>query len=383
MEFTYASIPKINSALSVRRYGFANPTRPYKVVADYLETIFAPFLHLVTFNTTLERLSKNEGTGKWELVLRKTDAQSKGEVKDFWWKEEYDAVVVATGHYSVPNIPKIPGLDEWYKKYPHKLEHSKQFRNRDDYVDQTVVVVGGSVSASDYVLDLHTIVRGPLITSHRGLNANPALENVWKLPNVIKKPTISRLVVGDGDEGGRVEFTDGSWVNGVDKLIFATGYKLSYPFIQPNPVTPQNRLGGFYQHVFQIGDPSLSVVGQVRAALSLRVYEYQAVAVARVLSGRGTLPSIEKQKEWEVKRLVERGPTHQFHTLAPDFKEYFEGIRAIAGKNGDEDANELPEWRDEWADLGFKVLELKDLYVKRVARKEELLAREERLLAKL
>ena len=31
MEFTYASIPKINSALSVRRFGFANPTRPYQV----------------------------------------------------------------------------------------------------------------------------------------------------------------------------------------------------------------------------------------------------------------------------------------------------------------------------------------------------------------
>jgi hypothetical protein len=38
----------------------------------------------------------------------------------------------------------------------------------------------------------------------------------------------------------------------------------------------------------KIGDPSLALVGQVRAAISFRVYEYQSIAVARYFAGRGT-----------------------------------------------------------------------------------------------
>lgn len=60
-----------------------------------------------------------------------------------------------------------------------------------------------------------------------------------------------------------MEFQDGTSINGVDKIIFATGYKLSYLFLPFEAVTPQNRLAGFYQHIFRIGDPSLAVIGQV------------------------------------------------------------------------------------------------------------------------
>ena len=233
-------------------------------MAGYLEDIFTKYLHLVTFNTTLERLEKK--SGKWELTLRKSGVLYRGQPRDYWWTETFDAVVLASGHYSVPFVPDIPGLAEFQKAYPGKLEHSKQFRSRDQYVGKTVVVVGGSVSASDIVVDIHTVVREPLYVAQRGLNANPALDNVWKIPRVQKKPTIAKLST---ENGGTVEFSDGTWVSNVDKVHFATGYRLSYPFIQPdNPVTPRNRLAGFYQHVFKIGDPSLAVVGQVSTITS-------------------------------------------------------------------------------------------------------------------
>ncbi|KAF2112897.1 dimethylaniline monooxygenase [Lophiotrema nucula] len=380
MEFTYASVPKVNSALSVRRYGATNPTRPYQVVAGYLEDLFSKYLHLVTFNTTLERLQKVNG--KWELTLRRSGVVYRGKPQDYWWKETFDAVVLATGHYSVPHIPEIPGIENFYQTYPEKLEHSKSFRSRDDYVGKNVVVVGGSVSASDFVLDTYTTVRPPLVLAFRGENANPALDNVWKLPGVDQKPPIARLSV---ENGGTVEFADGTWVSNVDKIHFATGYKLSYPFLHPNPVTPQNRLGGFYQHVWNIDDPTLAVVGQVRAALSFRNYEYQAVAVARVLAGRGKLPSTAAQQEWEAERLKVRGPTHIFHTIAPDFEEYFNGLRTIAGPPAEgTEAYDLPEWQDDWAVKGFAVLDLKDKYVSRIekTRKRDL-ADDAKVLAKL
>ncbi|OSS48184.1 hypothetical protein B5807_07634 [Epicoccum nigrum] len=375
MEFTYASIPKINSALSVRRFGHANPTRPWKVVADYLEDIFAKHLNRVSFNTTVERVRKNTKTGKWDIILRQSNHRFKGKDRDYIWTESFDFVVVATGHYSVPYIPKIPGIEDWYKRWPERLQHSKQFRSRDAYVDKSVVVVGGSVSASDFVLDTYTSVRSPLIVAQRGENANPALDNVWKLPGVAKKPTISRFTL---ENGGTVEFSDGSWVSGadVDIVYFATGYRLSYPFLEPNPVSSGNRLAGFYQHAFNIDDPSLAVVGQIRAALSFRSYEYQAVAVARVLAGRGTLPPVDEQRKWEENRVARLGPTHIFHTIAPDFEEYFNTLRSIAGPPTEgTEAYELPRWEDEWAKNGFRVLELKDEYVRRIQEKEKFVAK--------
>ena len=375
MEFTYASIPKINSALSVRRFGQANPTRPWQIVAEYLQEIFSRYLHRVTFNTTVESVRKNALTEKWDIVLRQQKPNTEGREQDYWWTESFDAVVAATGHYSVPYIPPIPGIKDWYATWPEKLQHSKQYRSQDDYVNKSVVVVGGSVSASDFVVDNRLSVRQPLVLSLRKQNANPALDNVWKLPGVIEKPTISRFTL---ENGGTIEFSDGSWILGkhVDIVYFATGYKLSYPFLEPNPVTAANRLAGFYQHTFSVADPTLAVVGQIRAALSFRSYEYQAVAVARVLAGRGKLPPTQEQKAWEEERVKRLGPTHIFHTIAPDFGEYFETLRAIAGPpvEGTE-AYELPAWRDDWAARGFRVLELKDKYVQKVAAQEKFLAK--------
>ena len=49
---------------------------------------------------------------------------------------KFDAVIVATGHYSVPYIPNISGLAETSKALPHSFEHSKAFRLPDNYVNK-------------------------------------------------------------------------------------------------------------------------------------------------------------------------------------------------------------------------------------------------------
>ncbi|RDW70983.1 putative dimethylaniline monooxygenase [Coleophoma cylindrospora] len=361
MEFTHTPFPKVNSAGSVEKYGRNNPTRPYEVIAQYLEDLFTPYLHLVTLNTTIEKLEKDGE--EWVVTLRQSRRKRQsGSVYDYWWTEKFDAVIVASGHYNVASIPSIPGLAEFQAKYPERLGHSKAFRSANDYINKQVVVVGGNVSASDLVIDLHQIVKGPLHLAQRG--SNPALKNVWTLPNVKVRPEIVKLSI---ENNGTVHFSDGTNVSNIDKILFATGYRLSYPFIKPNPVTPSNRLAGFYQHIFQISDPSLAVIGQVRAALSFRIYEYQAVAVARYFAGRTSLPSVEQQQDWEKKRLAYKGPSTLFHEIAPDFKDYFNLIRDLAGPPAEEsDAYKLPAWQDSWPEEGFAVLALKDKLVQRL-----------------
>jgi hypothetical protein len=107
----------------------------------------------------------------------------------------------------------------------------------------------------------------------------------------------------------------------------------------------------------------------LKAAISFRVYEYQAVAVARFFAGRATLPGVAEQKDWELKRLAYKGPTNSFHEIKPDFAEYFNWLRRFAGRPAEGTRGyELPAWEDKWGELGFAVLALKDAYWKRLPR---------------
>jgi cation diffusion facilitator CzcD-associated flavoprotein CzcO len=132
MSFTHTPFPEVNSADSVQRYGANNPTRPYQVIERYIEDRFKDYRHLLSLNTTVEKVEK---VGQeWILTLRKAGEPYRGEKQDYWWQEKFDAVVVGTGHYTVPYIPAIWGIDEAVKALPHKFEHSKFFRSPDNYV---------------------------------------------------------------------------------------------------------------------------------------------------------------------------------------------------------------------------------------------------------
>ncbi|KIW12674.1 hypothetical protein PV08_09952 [Exophiala spinifera] len=364
MAFTHTPLPDINSAASIERYGRDNPTRPFRVVAHYLEDVFRDYYHLVSFNTSVERVEKVNG--KWVLTLRRSDHILRGERREYWWQETFDAVVVATGHYNIPAVPQVSGLREAYAARPEAFEHSKAYRSPDDYVGKKVIVVGGNVSAADIVADIQGAVSGPLFLAQRGVNE--FFKPAFQLPNVVTKPQLKEIK--STTKGIEVEFGDGTKVSGVDKVIFATGYRLSYPFLSPDPVTPNNRLAGFYQHLFKIGDPSLTVIGQLKAGISFRVYEYQAVAVARYFAGREAkpLPPPSEQDLWETKRLETKGPGINFHELRLEWPEYYGFLVDLAGPAAAGSFGyELPPWQDKWAELGFSVIQLKDKYWKRSA----------------
>ena len=241
---------------------------------------------------------------------------------------------------------------------------------------QRVLVVGGNVSASDFIQDLHRIVKGPLELSLRG--RNPAIESVYALPNVQTHPTIKSIGPTADGTSFAVVFDDNTTLAGLDYILFATGYRLQYPFLHPNPTTPENHVAGFYQHVFNIDDPSLTLVGQVKAGLSFRVYEYQAIAVARYYAGRNALPlpSTDDQKAWEQERLNKFGPAYGFHTIGPDFEPYFNWLADFAGQPAvGTESYALPRWRDEWAEKGFAILKLKDKYWRELIARDKIQAK--------
>ena len=58
-------------------------------------------------------------------------------------EEEFDYVVVGSGHFSTPNVVSFPGLET----FPGRILHSHDFRNAGEFKGQRVLVVGSSYSA--------------------------------------------------------------------------------------------------------------------------------------------------------------------------------------------------------------------------------------------
>lgn len=154
MSFTQEPLPETLSQQTLQRYGPGAPFRHWSLVRAWVEQIFVRGGHekLVEFNTTVEKAEKKDNG--WLLTLRK---ETPGEATDDWWQEEFDAVVVASGHYNVPYIPTIPGLAEYEDRYPGSIRHSKHFRAAEEFA--------GKVS----VPRIRISCSGPLIlTSHSG-----------------------------------------------------------------------------------------------------------------------------------------------------------------------------------------------------------------------
>lgn len=131
MCFTKEPIPAIVSERTLAQYGSNAPFRHREVIRGWVEGIFVKGSthQLIEFNTTVERAEKQGD--QWILTLRKSTTD-----KNYWWQEVFDALVVATGHFSIPYVPSVPGLVEYDERYPGRIKHSKHFRRIDEFRDK-------------------------------------------------------------------------------------------------------------------------------------------------------------------------------------------------------------------------------------------------------
>lgn len=258
MSFTQEPFPAKLSARSLSEYGPGAPFRHHSAIREWVEGVFARGGHekLLELNTTVERAEKTGG--EWVVTLRK---ETLG--RNFWWQERFDALVVATGHYNVPWFPSIDGLVEYDRKFPGVILHSKHFRSAAKFRDKKVVVVGGSVSAHEVVHEVLGAAQHPVYASVRG---DPIAAFGWEPfdhPHIVVKKGITKFDAATG----RIIFEDGSHLDGVDHVVFGTGYSFSFPFlprVQERVKKAYRRLPGVYQHTWNIDDPTLTFAGMVR-----------------------------------------------------------------------------------------------------------------------
>jgi trimethylamine monooxygenase len=66
-------------------------------------------------------------------------------VNDVMYDEIFDYVVVASGHFSTPNVPYFEGV----KTFNGRVLHAHDFRDALEFKDKDVLIVGRSYSAED------------------------------------------------------------------------------------------------------------------------------------------------------------------------------------------------------------------------------------------
>lgn len=239
---------------------------------------------------------------KWSIVSERlvaSDEESEGIAKPpSGTKErvdEYDHVIVASGRCNTPSLPFIPGL--W--NFRGTVLHSAWYRTPYVFARKNVIVVGNASSGFDICREMAGKVcrvlpfpepwerenspflaslcnsvspeeateawvagkgsqryGGRVVQSVRDVNSPPALDYDPRDPaspewarRIRVVPRIDHIEPPDEEAGsstGKIFFTDGSHLDDVDVIIFATGFYYEIPFLDQtkppfntHPIMPQ------------------------------------------------------------------------------------------------------------------------------------------------
>lgn len=248
----------------------------------------------------------------------------------------YAGVVIANGHHWDPQVPRFSG------RFNGQVLHSKEYKTPDIFAGRRVLVVGGGNSAcdiahdavqqasrvflsmrrsvhfmskysfgkpGDVTLQAMTRLGVPLFVQrmlaglaarvingrpqdlglpapdHRIFDANLTVNSFVpfhiRQGDIAVKPNIASLA------GGKVEFVDGS-TEKIDTIVYATGFKVSFPFIDHTHLNWRDEAPDLFMHQFHPHRDDLAVVGLFQSATGghWALMHYQAQLLARFLAAR-------------------------------------------------------------------------------------------------
>ncbi len=346
----------------------------HEVIARYFSDYAQRFAldRLVRFRT--EVISIQEGEDGYEVASRSLDD---GAMR----RETFSAVVVATGHHHEPSLPNLPG------SFEGPTLHASEYRNPKvpvDFEGRRVLVVGFGNSAVDIASELAErggarsvhlstrrgawvlpryllgrpidgkatiplwipgFLRRRIVTSlftllhgrmskfglpepdHRIGEAHPTISS--ELPGLVRAGKIS--VVGDvaALEPGGVRLADGRFLD-VDAIVFATGYRTVFPFLDPDHVRVEDNTVPLFERIFPPEHRRLFFVALAQTTGAIfPIAERQADLIARHLSGEYALPDREEMLEAieaERRAIARRYVRSPRHTMQIDPEVYTKRI---------------------------------------------------------
>ena len=110
-------------------------------------------------------------------------------------------------------------------------------------------------------------------------------------------------------------FEDGSTERDIDAVMFCTGYTYTFPFLAS--LAPKIEDEPLYQYIFHMQDPTLAFVEMPEKIVPFALAECQAAVIARIWSGRLSLPPVRKMHDWANSIANDRGAGRPFYSLTP------------------------------------------------------------------
>jgi glycine/D-amino acid oxidase-like deaminating enzyme len=337
-------------------------------VAEYLDAYAGRFgvRPHIRFRTEVTDVSPADG--RWDVTL------ASGE------KRRYASVLVANGHLWDPRWPSFPG------RFDGHAIHSHDYRTAEPFDDKRVLVVGIGNSAVDIAVDLCRRAKQVYLSTRRSAWVMPKyimgipvdrwgafFSRKLRLPTRVSRSIIQRLLllaVGDQAryglprprhpmwkehatlsqellpyighgwirvkpdvrelQGERIAFVDGS-TEPFDAIIYATGYKTTFPFLRPEIFGVRDNQVALYRRTLPPDRPGLFFVGLLQPiGATIPLVEIQARWLAAVLAGDVRLPeraAMEAEIARHQQALSRRYVNSARYTLEVDFKEYAAQLR--------------------------------------------------------
>ncbi len=266
---------------------------PRAVLWDYIKGRVekAKVRDWIRFSTAVRDVSYSEETGKF--TVRSHDL-----VNDHMTDEEFDYVVVASGHFSTPNVPSFPG----FANFNGRILHAHDFRDALEFKDKDILIVGRSYSAEDIGSQCWKYGARSVTTTYRSRPMGFHWPDNWE-----EKPLLQRV------ENKTAHFKDGT-SREIDAIILCTGYRHHFPFLPDDlRLVTENRLWplGLYKGVVWERNPKLFYIGMQDQFYTFNMFDAQAWFARDVILGRIELPS---KAEMEADSAAWRAREEQLET---------------------------------------------------------------------
>ena len=335
----------------------------HRQLLDYFRGYAAEFglERYIRYNTRLDHAREEDG-GRWRLSLSTPQGPA---------EEVGDRLVVCSGHHWNPNWPDYPGA------FTGEVLHAHDYRRAEPFRDKRVLVVGGGNSACDIAVETSRVSALTAVSMRRGYHIVPkvvfglpvdvAYRKLRRLPKWLRQPLLDRMLkvligpyaryglqepgrkvlemhptlnsellylirhgrihprVGiDRFDGKTVHFADGA-AEDFDAVIYATGYRISYPFFDAGLFDFDGALDiPLYLKMMPAGHPTVDFLGLFQPIGCIWPYaELQARIVAAQVTGRLDRPAdLEKRIAGEIASPhwnFERTPRHAIEVDIYDF----------------------------------------------------------------
>ena len=192
-------------------------------------------------------------------------------------REMFDYVVVATGHFSVPNVPHYPG----FETFNGRILHAHDFRDAREFEGKDILIMGTSYSAEDIGSQCWKYGCKSVTVTHRTAPIGYDWPDNWK-----EVPSLEKV------EGKKATFSDGS-TGEFDAIILCTGYKHHFPFLGDDlRLKTDNRLASsdLYKGVAYVHNPRMMYLGMQDQWFTFNMFDAQAWWARDVMMGRIDLP---------------------------------------------------------------------------------------------